>query len=349
MNSVAPARRASAAQRRPAAPRGTRPQPRAAEGLHGRPRPVGGQVEHRRRPRPGARASSRAGAPAPRPPSHRRCQTRSRRTAPAARAAARAARARRPRRAPPAPAPGPPIDQPSETMWCISTSSRCSCGRAAAAPRAAAARARSNGRCASPSESRSASAAARSARKPRQVAQGKGQLRLGAVPSGPAGRPPPRSSSAAARAGARSPPAPAPARPRRARPARSRASGDVVEGGLRAPAVEQPEPLLGEGERQSYSSPGPRSQRPDLPALAPARDRPSTQRGQARDGRMRRTAPPAAAPRPSRARTRETTWVASSEWPPRAKKSSSLPTRSRPEHLGEDGRQRLLAVRVRGA
>ena len=73
------------------------------------------------------------------------------------------------------------------------------------------------------------------------------------------------------------------------------------------------------------------------------------------------TRPRARVPRPSRPRTarrtgtavssaapsRATTWVASSELPPRAKKSSSRPTRSTPEHLGEDARDNLLHRRHR--
>ena len=62
-----------------------------------------------------------------------------------------------------------------------------------------------------------------------------------------------------------------------------------------------------------------------------------------------RTARASPVPRRRRLRIRLISRTASSEWPPRSKKSSSTPTRSTPEDLGEQSAQDLLPGVARGA
>ena len=84
---------------------------------------------------------------------------------------------------------------------------------------------------------------------------------------------------------------------------------------------DEPQPLLRERQRHPLGPragrPGPAARRPPRPAAPPARP-PSGSR----------TAPATATSAPSAARIRLTSWTASSEWPPRAKKSSSTPPRA---------------------
>ena len=120
MNSVAPLAPARAPGAAPAgpAPAARRP-PAAAEALHRRARPVGRQLEQRRRAGEPLAASRRAAPPAPRPAASSRCQT--------AKSAywigssgsgdGRPAADRR-RRAPPARGPARPSTSRRETMWC---------------------------------------------------------------------------------------------------------------------------------------------------------------------------------------------------------------------------------------
>ena len=149
MNSVAPSRRPSACS---AAGQPGRQSARAraapAEALHRRPRPVGGQLQQRRRARELLAASSRAARSSTSPCSQLALPDREVRVLDRQLGQRRRpARARRPRRAPPARAPARPCDQPSQTMWCMVSSSTCSSRPAAAArPRSSGPRARSNGR-----------------------------------------------------------------------------------------------------------------------------------------------------------------------------------------------------------
>ena len=98
---------------------------------------------------------------------------------------------------------------------------------------------------------------------------------------------------------------------------------DVVGGRARLELVEEPEALLGERQRQIALP-----RRPGRAAAA------ATRAGRRRRLDPRRPAPPPSAPRRDRAaaarprsasRSRDSTRVASSEWPPRSKKLSSRP------------------------
>ena len=116
-------------------------------------------------------------------------------------------------------------------------------------------------------------------------------------------------------------------------------AGDVVRARRRREAVEEPEPLLGEGERGAAGSRGtgtrggPRS--PPPAARVSIRRASSATVGASNRRRSGSSTPKAA-------RIREITWVASSEWPPRSKKSSWTPTRSTRSTLGPDRGQQLL-------
>ena len=113
-------------------------------------------------------------------------------------------------------------------------------------------------------------------------------------------------------------------------PASAHRDRDVVERAARLELVEEPEPLLGERERQRppvarRRRERRRPRRPPPRAAAPPRPlaaSPATV-GASKSARSGSSTPNAS-------RTRDTTCVASSEWPPRSKKSSLAPDRGRP-------------------
>ena len=117
----------------------------------------------------------------------------------------------------------------------------------------------------------------------------------------------------------------APARPRPARRRAGPPTGTLYDGAAGLELIQEPQPLLRERQRQRARSRT--SARSAGPALRAGRARlPSTRAGQ----RRRPWAPRTGAQRqlhPEAPRgCRETTWVASSEWPPSSKKSSWTPT-----------------------
>ena len=125
-----------------------------------------------------------------------------------------------------------------------------------------------------------------------------------------------------------------PARSHRASAAPSAATSSVpaqphrhrhVVGRARALQLgQEPQPLLRERQRH------PLRPRPAAASAAPRRAGLPPAAPPARPGSAPRTAPAPAPRRPSTARTRLTSRIASSECPPRSKKSSSAPTRSSP-------------------
>ena len=112
--------------------------------------------------------------------------------------------------------------------------------------------------------------------------------------------------------------------PSRASPSKPDARPGCCRAAARLEPIEEPEPLLGEGERQLARPSGTR--RTAAPAAAARRC--SIAGGQAGHGRAPRRSARSGSSTPKASRTRETSWVASSEWPPRSKKSSWTPTRS---------------------
>ena len=191
-----------------------------------------------------------------------------------------------------------------------------------------------------PAASRSAAGSAR-----RSISGSGSAPRPGRSP-GPAARPRSRRSCAAPRGAARSRSRLRCERRHVERPAQAHGGGDVVGRAAGLELVEEPQPLLGERERQR----------------AVAR-RPARSGGAAAARRAARRAPRSARPAPATvgasnrlrsgsstsnaSRTRAITWVASSEWPPSSKKLSWTPTRSTPQHLGPDAGQQLLDRRAR--
>ena len=117
---------------------------------------------------------------------------------------------------------------------------------------------------------------------------------------------------------------------------------------VRCPAphlVEEPEALLGEGERQVALArdPARAARRSPLPHAAGALDRP----GEARDRRVARRAPGTAGPsRASCARPRSRAWREASARPS-SKKLVVGPDPLAPEHVAPDRRQRFLDRRAR--
>jgi hypothetical protein len=119
--------------------------------------------------------------------------------------------------------------------------------------------------------------------------------------------------------------------------------GDVVGGDARLELVDEPEPLLGERQR-------------DSPGAVQARDRAPSPAGAAAASRKDASVSTVGASKtarsgtstPSAERSREITWVASSEWPPRSKKLSPALTRSTPSTSAQT-RATSRSAGVRGA
>ena len=214
-----------------------------------RTRPVGGQLAAGRRSGELLLASSPAAAASTSPCSHSPLpdgvvgvldgQLRQRRGS---------APRRRRRRAGRQLATSTPIDQPSETMWCMVSSRTCSSSPSRSSV------ARSSGPC---SGRRAVCASARPAatlplsRSPagsaRQVHDRQRHTRRRRDDLHRLAHPQRRTWCAAPRAGARSRPGAAPARPRPAAPQPVRGR-DVVGRAVRLELVEEPQPLLGKGE-----------------------------------------------------------------------------------------------------
>ena len=211
-------------------------------------------------------------------------------------------------------------------MWCIVSSSTCSRGpqRGRGVARSSGPAARSNGRPASRASQPARLRLALRLRERGEVddRQRRRTARLAIVRARVARRDRGRS-CAAPRGGARSPEARARARRRRA----ARGGGSARQScrrALRLELVEEPQPLLGEGERPACSAGGAHDRRAPGGRPAPragARSRPASP---ATVGASKIARSGDSTPRLSR--TRETIWVASSEWPPRSKKSSWTPT-----------------------
>ena len=156
-----------------------------------------------------------------------------------------------------------------------------------------------------------------------------------------AGRPRRRSASAGSRAGARSRES---ARSRTATsrsPRRRSADRNVVRGAASDHLVDEPEALLCE---RALANARARNERRQLAARAPAvrarararAPRPSAPGGTTQSGRSTSNC----------LHTRPTRRAASSEWPPRAKKLSFLPTRSTSEQLAPELRRSTARTRV---
>ncbi len=144
------------------------------------------------------------------------------------------------------------MDQPSPAMWCmVSATTWSSSARRSSRPRSSGPRARSNARAASSRTGRGPAPRAR-LRQPRQVhqRQREGLRRLDHLDRRSLGTASgPRRRCAAPRAGARSLPG---ARQHRdvQRPLDPQRPGHVVERAARLELIEEPEPLLREGQRQ---------------------------------------------------------------------------------------------------
>ena len=355
MNRLARCCARRARRRAPAAAAGSvEPQAAAAEGLHGRARTVGRQVERRQAPRRACRASRRAAPPGPRPVSHSRCQ---RAKSPYWMGSGGSGEGS-PRgegvvegdqlavHHPRGPAVGDDVVDVEQEEVEVG-------GRGAAARCGSAGRPRGRrGRPGRPRATRLGLGLAGGLRQRREVDhRQRAPSRLGERSAGPAGRRPRRRWRAAPRAGARS-----------RSTARSRARGVQrppqaqgrahVEGRVaRLHAVEEPEALLAEGERRRLRRPagsggrsgGGGSARPASlggSIAAPAR-RASGASKSARSGQLDPEA---------RRASRETSWVASSEWPPSVEEVVVAPRpRSTLEDLAPDRRELPLgAGRRRG-
>ncbi len=273
-----------------------------------------------------ARASRRAGGrQAVRVVRRRRAaraaRARSRRTAPAAAATPGAVPRGAPRRRRRGRARSGPIDQPSLAMWCATSSSTCSSGPARSSrarsgssrrdrtrrPRAP----RRVGGAASPRRRRSATVQQARRRSPARGSAGGTAARRR---RDGAQRLVPGDDVARARLAAR---------PRRARrSAAARAACCTSSSALEL--VEEPQPLLRVRQRQR---PGRRAGRERRARPAPA-SAVTCRASAATVGASNRSRTLSSAP--SARRTRLTSRVASSEWPPSAKKSSSTPTSSTP-------------------
>ena len=307
--------------------------PRAAEALDRRPRPVGRQLEERRRPGEPLAPVGELARRAPRRRASRAARRRSRRTGRRARGAGRA---RRPRSAvveraqladedADRPAVGDDVVEGEEERRALRPPSRRRVARRSGP------RARSNGRARLRAQRRRSHLGSRAA--PRRGPRGR-------PAAGRAGGPPARSPAPAASAAGAEDRAQRLVAARRSRrgcaartPARAgpqaAAPRHVVGRAPRLELVEEPEPLLGEGERQ---------RRPPAPARARRRraasSRPAPARGSISAARPATVGGSKSArsgsSTPKAWRTRDTTWVARSECPPSAKKSSSAPTRSTP-------------------
>ena len=128
----------------------------------------------------------------------------------------------------------------------------------------------------------------------------------------------------------------------RSRAGRGARSGErhVVGRAAGLQPVEEPEPLLGEGERQAVAVPRRRRRRlRRRPRRAPLRSRPPRPAPRRVGASKRRRS---GSSTPKAARARDTSWVARSEWPPSSKKLSSAPTRSTPSTSRPDAGQDLL-------
>ncbi len=345
MYSVAPSWRPSARSRSSTSAGSWTRALRAPEGLHRRARTVRGQLQQLRRARQPlppvaelplqhlARAAARA------------ARRRSRRTAPAAPAAATPARRGTPRRAPTSSRKSTPMLQPSETMWCMHSSSTCSSSPSRSSrARNSGPAARSKGRAGFLARAAASSpppAPPRPARRgPRRGARSPRTARS------PATGAPSTSRKTVRRASCRrtiSPSARSSAAASSAPPSRS-ACGDVVEGAPRLEPVQEPEPLLREGERQR-----PRALRTGATggsAGAPARRVSSTRAASSATVGPSNSARSGSST-PNSCRTRETTRVASSECPPSSKKSSVDAHPLQAQHLRPDPRHHLLRRRAR--
>ena len=119
---------------------------------------------------------------------------------------------------------------------------------------------------------------------------------------------------------------------------------NVVGGAARLQLVEEPEPLLGEGERQvaRLGAPARSGDGQPVPSAGGVSIAPASPRD-----RRRLEQPRSGSSTPKASRIRETTCVASSEWPPSSKKSSCDPDALEPQHLRPDARQHLLHGRAR--
>ena len=300
--------------------------------LHRRARPVGRQLQQRRRARQPLGASRRAGSPAPRRCSHCRCQTAksaywtgssgSGEGRPRARRAVERRELAQHHR-----------HRPAVRRRCGGASSASTCSLLVQAEQERAQqRTAPRGRRGAGPPRRSAAPARRRARRLRQAAQvDDGQRRRAPAASITCAgrRPVPRRSGCAApRGGARSRPAPPRAPRRRARRAAGRRAA-----GCRAPSPAR----AGRGTRAAAGRT--RAAAPPPPAAG----RPARAAARASSARSRVSTPPASAATVgasnrvaqrqldarSASRTRDTTRVASSEWPPRSKKSSVAPDAGR--------------------
>ena len=126
-----------------------------------------------------------------------------------------------------------------------------------------------------------------------------------------------------------------PQRPGVERAAQAQRVRHVVGGAAGIELVEEPEPPLGEGEGKG-PSPGSRGMGA-APSPAPSRAASSAGVGASNTWRSGSSAPVAS-------RSRAATRAASSECPPRAKKSSCDPDPLHPQHLGERGGHALLGA-----
>ena len=106
----------------------------------------------------------------------------------------------------------------------------------------------------------------------------------------------------------------------------------VVDREGRIELVDEPHALLRQRQRNPLGQRGRATRAGALGAACVASDA----RARAGHGRAPRTAHARRLDVPKRRSMRATTWVATSELPPRSKKLSSTPTRSMPEHIGED-------------
>ena len=256
---------------------------------------------------------------------------------------------RRPRRAPPARATRTPSDQPSATMWCRSASSTCSSGAEAQQERP-----RSSGPRGEVERPRGASSRPAARPRPRAPpAAGRARSTTRQRAAAPAaattwtGSPVDRGEGGAQRprGGARSRSRLRAQRRDVERPARARsAHGDVVGGAAGLELVEEPEPLLGEGERQRSplarhaATSGGVPRRPRRRAGA-ARSRAAS----AADGRAPRRASRSGSSTPSRSRSRDDHLRRQQRVAAEVEEVvvRRRPAR-RPQHLGPDAGEQLL-------
>ncbi len=130
------------------------------------------------------------------------------------------------------------------------------------------------------------------------------------------------------------------------RAAEADGGGHVVGRRARLELLQEPEPLLGEGERQIAAARHRHERRRFRPGRRRARAASTASASAATVGRSNSRRSGSSTPKLSR--TREITWVASSEWPPRSKKLSWMPTVSRASSAAQIAASRSSAG-LRGA